>query len=197
MFPRRANWEARGKQQRDFFGGAKIYAHAILQLRAVRAKLERERSPVLQLPIATFVNGAKGHSALQRSRDPDVRYKTVFALSHKIREALAPEKGDLRYQRGRCGWRFLRRVREALELCREPPRSPTRNQSNGKRLRSRKERQAPQDIPLSKALAMTSATAAISRSSTFQSATRARAVAPADSARAPMGPHWSDPSLLV
>lgn len=38
--------------------------------------------------IAIFVNGAKGHSALQLSRDLDVQYKTAFVLSHKIREAL-------------------------------------------------------------------------------------------------------------
>ena len=39
--------------------------------------------------IAIFVNGAKGHSALQLSRDLDVQYKTAFVLSHKIREALS------------------------------------------------------------------------------------------------------------
>jgi transposase-like protein len=38
--------------------------------------------------IAIFVNGAKGHSALQLSRDLNVQYKTAFVLSHKIREAL-------------------------------------------------------------------------------------------------------------
>jgi transposase-like protein len=41
--------------------------------------------------IAIFVNGAKGHSALQLSRDLDVQYKTAFVLSHKIREALASQ----------------------------------------------------------------------------------------------------------
>jgi transposase-like protein len=44
------------------------------------------------LAIAIFVNGAKGHSALQLSRDLDVQYKTAFVLSHKLREALAAEK---------------------------------------------------------------------------------------------------------
>ena len=44
------------------------------------------------LAIAIFVNGAKGHSALQLSRDLDVQYKTAFVLSHKIREAIAAEK---------------------------------------------------------------------------------------------------------
>ena len=46
------------------------------------------------LAIAIFVNGAKGHSALQLSRDLDVQYKTAFVLSHKIREAIAAEKAD-------------------------------------------------------------------------------------------------------
>ncbi len=42
--------------------------------------------------IGIFVNGAKGDSALQLSRELDCRYKTVFVLSHKIREALAVEQ---------------------------------------------------------------------------------------------------------
>jgi transposase-like protein len=42
--------------------------------------------------IAIFVNGAKGHSALQLSRDLDVQYKTAFVLSHKLREALSAEQ---------------------------------------------------------------------------------------------------------
>ena len=46
------------------------------------------------LAIAIFVNSAKGHSALQLSRDLDVQYKTAFVLSHKIREAIAAEKAD-------------------------------------------------------------------------------------------------------
>jgi transposase-like protein len=41
--------------------------------------------------IAIFVNGAKGHSALQLSRDLDVQYKTAFVMSHKIREALGAD----------------------------------------------------------------------------------------------------------
>ena len=40
------------------------------------------------LAIAIFVNGAKGHSALQLSRDLDVQYKTAFVMAHKIREAI-------------------------------------------------------------------------------------------------------------
>lgn len=47
------------------------------------------------LAIAIFVNGAKGHSALQLSRDLDCQYKTAFVLAHKIREALADtDKGN-------------------------------------------------------------------------------------------------------
>lgn len=38
--------------------------------------------------IAIFVNGAKGYSALQLSRDMGVQYKTAFVMAHKIREAL-------------------------------------------------------------------------------------------------------------
>ena len=44
--------------------------------------------------IAIFVNGAKGISALQASRDLDVQYKTAFVLFHKLREAMARELAD-------------------------------------------------------------------------------------------------------
>jgi ribosomal protein L37AE/L43A len=43
------------------------------------------------LAIAIFANGAKGHSALQLSRDLDCQYKTAFVLAHKLREALGSE----------------------------------------------------------------------------------------------------------
>lgn len=46
--------------------------------------------------IAIFVNGAKGVSALQVSRDLDVQYKTAFVLSHKLREAMAREQADVK-----------------------------------------------------------------------------------------------------
>lgn len=46
------------------------------------------------LAIAIFVNGAKGHSALQLSRDLDVQYKTAFVLAHKLREAVAADAKD-------------------------------------------------------------------------------------------------------
>lgn len=43
------------------------------------------------LAIAIVVNGAKGISALQLSRDLDVQYRTAFVLAHKLREAMASE----------------------------------------------------------------------------------------------------------
>ena len=47
------------------------------------------------LAIAIFVNGAKGHSALQLSRDLNCQYKTAFVMAHKIREALAAETENM------------------------------------------------------------------------------------------------------
>lgn len=44
--------------------------------------------------IAIFVNGAKGHSALQLSRDLDCQYKTAFVLLHKMREAMVAEQAS-------------------------------------------------------------------------------------------------------
>jgi transposase-like protein len=46
------------------------------------------------LAIAIFVNGAKGHSALQLSRDLDCQYKTAFVIAHKLREAIGAEVHD-------------------------------------------------------------------------------------------------------
>jgi ribosomal protein L37AE/L43A len=43
------------------------------------------------LAIAIFANGAKGHSALQLSRDLDCQYKTAFVLAHKLREAMGSQ----------------------------------------------------------------------------------------------------------
>lgn len=40
------------------------------------------------LAIAIFVNGAKGHSALQLSRDLDCQYKSAYVMAHKMREAI-------------------------------------------------------------------------------------------------------------
>ncbi|WP_127595702.1 IS1595 family transposase [Nitratireductor alexandrii] len=44
--------------------------------------------------ICLFVNGSKGMSAVQFSRDLDVQYKTAFVLAHKLREALAAETAN-------------------------------------------------------------------------------------------------------
>src|SRR3984893_15306564 len=41
--------------------------------------------------VAIFVNGAKGHSALQLSRDLNCQYKTAFIIAHKLREAMGSE----------------------------------------------------------------------------------------------------------
>lgn len=47
--------------------------------------------------IAIFINGAKGYSALQLSRDLSVDYKSAFVLLHKVRKAieLARDQGAL------------------------------------------------------------------------------------------------------
>jgi hypothetical protein len=49
------------------------------------------------LAIAIFANGAKGHSALQLSRDLDCQYKTAFVLAHKLREAIEVEQRKARF----------------------------------------------------------------------------------------------------
>jgi transposase-like protein len=46
------------------------------------------------LAIAIFTNGAKGHNALQLSRDLNCQYKTAFVLAHKLREAMTAESKD-------------------------------------------------------------------------------------------------------
>lgn len=46
------------------------------------------------LAIAIFVNGAKGHAALQLSRELGTAYQTAFVLSHKLREAIGAEIKD-------------------------------------------------------------------------------------------------------
>ena len=54
--------------------------------------------------IVLFVNGAKGVSALQVSRDLDVQYKTAYVLCHKLREAMAR---SARLRRGESLFRFV------------------------------------------------------------------------------------------
>jgi len=43
------------------------------------------------LAAAIFANGAKGHSALQLSRDLDCQYKTAYVMAHKLREAMGDQ----------------------------------------------------------------------------------------------------------
>jgi transposase-like protein len=45
--------------------------------------------------IAIFVNGAKGVSSLQLSRDLDCQYKAAFVLTHKLRETMSREMQGL------------------------------------------------------------------------------------------------------
>lgn len=44
--------------------------------------------------IAVFINGAKGYSALQLSRDLSIDYKTSFVLLHKVREAIGLARAE-------------------------------------------------------------------------------------------------------
>jgi transposase-like protein len=52
------------------------------------------------LAIAIFTNGAKGHSALQLSRDLDCQYKTAFVLAHKLREVIEAEQRKTEFAGG-------------------------------------------------------------------------------------------------
>ena len=80
------------------------------------------------------MNAAKGHSALQLSRDLDIAYKSAFVLSHKIREALSDEPatamaaGEVEID----GAYFGGHIRPANRKEDRPDRRLARNQ-NGKR----------------------------------------------------------------
>jgi len=52
------------------------------------------------LAIAIFTNGAKGHSALQLSRDLNCQYKTAFVLAHKLREVIEAEQSKTKFSGG-------------------------------------------------------------------------------------------------
>ena len=73
----RRQWQCKGCGYRFSVTSGTIFDNRKLALRDIL------------LAIAIFVNGAKGHSALQLSRDLDCQYKTAFVLAHKIREAMA------------------------------------------------------------------------------------------------------------
>lgn len=75
----RRNFKCKGCEAQFSITSGTIFASRKLALRDILGA------------IAIFVNGAKGHSALQLSRDLDVQYKTAFVLSHKICEVMAAE----------------------------------------------------------------------------------------------------------
>lgn len=78
-FKARRIFKCKGCEAQFSVTSGTIFASRKMQLRDILAA------------IAIFVNGAKGHSALQLSRDLDCQYKTAFVLTHKLREALASE----------------------------------------------------------------------------------------------------------
>ncbi len=100
--------------------------------------------------ICIFVNGAKGLSSLQLSRDLDCQYKTAFVLSHKIREALASEAAQVETLDGEVeidGAHFGGIVRPENHKADRVDRRLVRNQSPNRRvvviLRERKGRALP------------------------------------------------------
>ena len=93
-----------GKPYCHHCGGTEVYAFACRpiwrckachrQFSVTSGTLFHSRKLAIRdylLAIAIFVNGAKGHSALQLSRDLNVQYKTAFVMAHKLREAMASE----------------------------------------------------------------------------------------------------------
>ena len=94
---KRALWECGGCNHQFSVTSGTIFAN---RKRPIRDYL---------LAIAIFVNGVKGYSMLQLSRDLDCQYKTAFVLAHKLREAMAAEvtghkvKGDVEVDGGYFG----------------------------------------------------------------------------------------------
>jgi len=76
------HWRCKGCRYRFSVTSGTIFASRKLPMRDIL------------LAIAIFVNGAKGHSALQLSRDLDCQYRTAFVLAHKIREAIGAADKD-------------------------------------------------------------------------------------------------------
>jgi transposase-like protein len=77
--PRRKMWRCKDCPCQFSVTSGTIFASRKLSIRDILAA------------IAIFVNGAKGHSALQLSRDLNCQYKTAFVLAHKLREAIAAQ----------------------------------------------------------------------------------------------------------
>lgn len=77
--PRRKMWRCKGCGWQFSLTSGTIFAARKLSFRNILAS------------ICLFVNGAKGHSALQLSRELGVQYKTAFVMAHKLREAMGSE----------------------------------------------------------------------------------------------------------
>ena len=89
------------------------------------------------LAIAIFVNGAKGHSALQLSRDLDVQYKTAFVMAHKIREAMGSAQDTAEHLAGEVevdGGYFGGHVRPANNRADRKDRRLKRHQTGKRRV---------------------------------------------------------------
>ncbi|MBS0274479.1 MAG: IS1595 family transposase [Proteobacteria bacterium] len=87
-FKARKIFKCKGCQSQFSITSGTIFASRKLHIRDILAA------------IAIFVNGAKGYSALQLSRDLDVQYKTAFVLAHKLREVLGKEQDKVRHLKG-------------------------------------------------------------------------------------------------
>lgn len=96
-----------GKPYCPHCGGIEIYSYEtrrIFKCKACRRQFSATSATLFHsrklshrdylLAVAIFVNGAKGHAALQLSRDLNVQYKTAFVLSHKLREAIGSQVHD-------------------------------------------------------------------------------------------------------
>ena len=81
-YKKRHLWECKGCNHQFSVTSGTIFAGRKL---AIRDYL---------LAIAIFVNGAKGHSALQLSRDLDCQYKTAYVLAMKLREVITAENAN-------------------------------------------------------------------------------------------------------
>lgn len=87
-FASRKIFKCKGCQSQFSLTSGTIFASRKMDLRDILAA------------IAIFVNGAKGHSALQLSRDLDCQYKTAFVLSHKLREVMSAEQAKAKQLSG-------------------------------------------------------------------------------------------------
>ena len=87
-FASRKIFKCKGCQSQFSITSGTIFASRKMHLRDVLAA------------IAIFVNGAKGYSALQLSRDLDCQYKTAFVMAHKLREVLGKEQEAARKLQG-------------------------------------------------------------------------------------------------